>query len=171
MRKESNMKSLFIFSLLAVITALTGCKPEDFQDTGVLSIEDFYIIGSNDNALNEIPEIDPYFNDGEFLLFIRLGKPDLGYELTYYLGNKQSTQDATPIYHLDCDDDDRYCYDGDYFTLSCYYLPDMTGQCGSNRFNLSDAIFALPFSGYIIAEVCHRVQNQCVTRTQRVVFR
>lgn len=79
------MKSLFIFSLLAVITALTGCKPEDFQDTGVLSIEDFYIIGSNDNALDEIPEIDPYFNDGEFLLFIRLGKPDLGYELTYYL--------------------------------------------------------------------------------------
>lgn len=38
---------IYIF-LLAVITALTGCKPEDFQDTGVLSIEDFYIIGSND---------------------------------------------------------------------------------------------------------------------------
>lgn len=165
------MKYIIFFILLTSVTAIAGCKPEDFQDTGLLSIEEFYIVGSNDNTLEEIPEIDPYYNDGEFLIFIRSGKPDLGYELTYYISNKQTTQNAIPIYHMDCDDDDRYCYDGDYYSLSCNYLPDMTGQCGGFHFNLSPAILAIPFSGYLIAEVCHRIQNQCVISAQRVLFR
>lgn len=165
------MKYFIAIAKLVCLVVLTGCKAEDFQDTGVLSIKDFYIVGSNDNTADEIPEIDPYFDDGEFLVFIRPGKPDLGYELTYYVSNKQSTQDATPIYHMECDDDDQYCYDGDYFSLSCYYLPDMTGQCGSYRYDLSGNIFVIPYSGYIIAEVCHRVQNQCVISAKRVVFR
>ncbi|MCG8609722.1 MAG: hypothetical protein MI864_04220 [Pseudomonadales bacterium] len=164
------MKKITII-LLSMSIMLFGCKAEDFQDSGVLSIDDYYIIGTNDNASDEVPEIDPYYNDGEFLVFIQPGKPDLGYELTLYVSNRKSTQDAKRIYHIDCDDDDQYCYDSDYFTISCYFLSDMSGECGRYRFDLSNTINMIPYSGYIIAEICHRVQNQCVMSSQRVIFR
>ena len=162
-------KITIIFFLMSIM--LFGCKAKDFQDSGVLSIDDYYIIGTNNNSPDEVAEIDPYYDDGEFLVFIQPGKPDLGYELTLYVSNRKSTQDAKRIYHIDCDDDDQYCYDSDYFTISCYFLSDMSGECGRYRCDLSNTINMIPYSGYIIAEICHRVQNQCVMSSQRVIFR
>lgn len=165
------MKTILALSLFAAIIAMSGCKTEDFQDTGELSIDDFYIVGSNGNSTDEIPVIDPYLNDGEFLIFIQTGKPDLGYTLTYYVSNRQSTEDATPIFNIDCDDDDRSCYDGNYFVLNCNFLTDVSGQCRNQQFDLSNSLHVIPYSGYIIAELCHRVQNQCVISSERVIFR
>ena len=163
------MKKLTI-AVFAMSIILLGCKEKDFQDSGVLSIDDYYIIGTNNNTRDEIAEINPYDNGGEFLVFIEPGKPDLGYELTLYVSNRMSTQDATPIYYIECDDDDRYCYEGDYLTVSCYFQADLAGDCGHYKFDLLNIFDVLPYSGYIVAEVCHRVQNQCVISSQRVVF-
>lgn len=159
------------YLIISLIFVLTGCKVDDFNDTGELSIDDFYITGSIDSS--EIPQIDPYQNDGEFFIYIKTGKPDLGFELSYYLSNKRSTLDsaATRIYRIECDDDDQYCYDGDYYGIECQFNPDLAGHCAGKSFDLSSSIYTLPFSGYILAELCHRVQNQCVVSSQRVIVR
>ena len=161
------LRCLLIFTIVLVISA---CKPEDFQENDSLSIIDFEVVGTNESSFYETPEIDPYLNYGEFLAFIQLDNPGLGYEFTLYISSNQSIQDAQVIYYFDCDFDDRDCYESNYFSLQCNFFTDMTNQCGNQRYDLSETLFTIPFSGYIIAEVCHRVENECVISSQRAVF-
>lgn len=157
--------------LVFVLVLIAGCDTSEVADDGEASITDFYIIGSNDNNQDTTPIIDPYDNSGRFLVFIGTIKPSIGYKLSLYLSSSTSVKDSVSIFYIECDDDDSTCYDSEYLALSCTYLPDLTGQCsGGSPYDLNGQINTIPYSGYIIAKLCHRVENTCAVSTQQLVF-
>lgn len=154
------------------MSSILGCSTEDLNDDGVLAITDFYVIGTNNNSPDETAEIDPYsLNNGEFDIFVKISKPDLGYTLNLYASGTENIEEAVTMYELECDDDDDFCYANDYYSFGCSFNTDITGECLNQTYNLSPVFDRLPFSGYIIAETCHRVQNRCVIASKRVIFR
>ena len=163
-----NKKNLLLVLLLAL---LSGCNTSDVTDDGEASITDFYIIGSNNNDRRTTPIIDPYDDKGRFLVFIETIKPRLGYKLSLSLSPNTSTNDAVSIFYIECDDDNPACYDNEYLALSCTYQPDFLGQCSMGEpYDLNGLIKAIPYSGYLIAKLCHRVENTCTTYSQRIVL-
>jgi hypothetical protein len=150
---------------------MSGCVIDESVDSGPLSIEDFYVVGVDTPASSTNSVIDPYVGNGEFLVFIKLTKPRLGYQLTYYLSNSVSIQDSVPMFSLLCDDDSRSCYDGDYFGVGCHYMPDLTGECDGILFDSRDVIFKLPSAAYIIAQACRVSGADCVTDIADVILR
>ena len=70
--------------IITCIYLLSGCKTDDLNDSEILAINDFYISGTNDNQPDEIAEIDPYIEFGEFEVIVKLAKPNLDYELAVY---------------------------------------------------------------------------------------
>lgn len=164
------MKFFVLKAAILAILLISGCS-EDFQDDEVLAIPDFYVIGTNNNDRDETPVIDPYESAGIFDIFAKISKPDLGFDLNLYVGGQESLRDATQLYSLECTNDDEFCYDPNYYSIGCVLEPDMTGNCFGQTFNLTNQFTQLPFSGYILIEVCHRIQNRCVVQSERVLFR
>lgn len=166
----ADMRRIILLKTLLAIALLVGCS-DDFQDDEVLAVSDFYVIGTNNNDRDETPVIDPYESAGIFDIFAKISKPDLGYYLNLYVGGQESLRDATQLYALECTNDDEFCYDPDYYAIGCVLEPDMTGNCLGQTFDLTNQFSRLPFSGYAIIEVCHRVQNRCVVQSERALFR
>lgn len=163
------MKIVKAISILC-IALLAGCS-NDFQDNEVLAVPEFYVIGTNENAIGDPAIIDPYVNGGDFDVLARISKPSLGYEFDLYVSGNESIKDASKIYSIVCDDDDPDCYDPDVYAVGCTLDTDLTGNCFGQNFDLTGAFDRLPFSGYIVVEVCHRIQSRCVVDSRSVLFR
>lgn len=157
--------SIVLFSLF-----LIGCSDDVFDDE-VLGVQDFYVLGTNDNKPGDLAEIDPYVNRGMFDVFAKLSKPDLGFYINLYVNNQESLRNATQLFALECTNDDDFCYEPDYFSVGCWIESDLSGECGDQTFEVLDIFNQLPFSGYILVELCHRVQNRCVVEAEQVLFR
>lgn len=164
------MKITQYLSIGLICFILAGCN-DDFFDDEVLGVQDFYVLGTNENQPDELAEIDPYNNRGVFDIFAKIFKPDLGFHFNLYVSDQESLRNATKIYSLECTNDDNFCYEPDYYSVGCWLDPDLTGECSGQSFELTDVFDRLPFSGYMHIELCHRVQNRCVVQSERVLFR
>lgn len=161
------VKLMLVFSLIL----FSGCNTNEVTDDGKAVITDFYIVGSNNNDRDTTPIVDPYDDSGRFLVFIGTIKPSLGYTLSLAVSSTISGNNSVSMFDIECDDDDPTCYDSEYLALSCTYLPDLTGQCSRGEsYDLNDHINTIPYSGFLIAKLCHRVEKTCTTSIQRVVL-
>lgn len=163
------MKLITAMSLMLFLVLLTACEDDDYDDDGKLSIQEFTVTGTN-SPEEEIPEVDPYVDNGQFIAYMKASKPDLGFIYELSFSKTETTENAVTLFNIECDDDES-CYEPDYYTVGCQFNTDFTGTCDDQSFDLNNYIDQTPFSGYIVAQLCHRIQNTCVLAYQRIIIK
>lgn len=155
------MSTAFIMSLAG------GCQ---VTDDIPLVISSFEVIGS-DNNNTTLPVIDPYIENGRFLLTTATSKPAGGFSLSFFLSGTDSLSQAAFMTRLSCQPSNSTCYDREFITLACNLATDLTGNCSGAEFDVSSKIGSLPLTGYLIVEMCYLTGSGCIQKSSRVLLR
>jgi len=156
-----------LFTLLCV--SISACQEED-EDDQYIGIYEYAVYGSNEN--NESLTIDPAIDNGEFDILAAFSKPESGYDLRLYFSDNYKLDDAVKLYEQSCKGSENLnCYTQEYFDLRCNLSNSLEVSCKSQNHSLTPIVSEIPYTAYLVLEVCVRRKDKCATSFKRVSLR
>jgi hypothetical protein len=136
---------------------------EEFIDVET-SIGEFSV-DSPTGSINGVPQMDPYFQEGEFSLSWSVSSSD-PYHVKLYLSlnSALSEEDDINFFSQNCGNSNAILNCDSEADFDCRYSPDMGFSCnGEESVDIGSLIEALPQSAYIILEACDGLFESCKT--------
>lgn len=128
------------------------------------TINEFFV-SSPSGLANGVPQMDPYFEEGEFSLSWSVSSSD-PYHVKLFLSLNPALSEENDInfFSQNCGNSNVILNCDSEADFDCRYSPDMGFSCnGEELVDIGSLIEALPQSAYIILEACDGLFESCKT--------